>query len=258
MEQSNELKFAIDLAQEAGSILMSYHGKIIDYQVKEMKGILTKADLESDEYIREKIDRTYPEHNVLSEELEEKSLSSDYTWIVDPLDGTSNFLKGNPLFSVSIALAFQNHPIVGVVYNPYNKELFFAEKGKGAFLNGHSIRVSELSDLKRCIISIGANFSNPEGQKKGMEILNKLAPPTTYRFRVNESSALSLCYVGAGRFDGFVDPDINPWDMAAGGLIAQEAGGCVTDFSGNAWNPYCAGVLAANGKINDMILKILG
>ncbi|MBI1745574.1 MAG: inositol monophosphatase [Acidobacteria bacterium] len=255
---SDELNFAIEVSRAAGNLLMRYYGKVVDYEMRESSGVLTRADLESDEYIREQIDLQYPEHNILSEELEEKSVNSEHTWIVDPLDGTTNFLKGNPVFSVSIALVHQNQPVLGVVYNPYNSELFFAEEGKGAYLNTHPIKVASIDALQRAIVCIGANFSDPQGQKSGMALINQLAPPASFRIRVNESSALSLCYVAAGRFDAFVDPDVNPWDVAAGGLIVREAGGAIHDFTDQPWNPFGRGVIASNGPFHrDLIARAL-
>lgn len=251
IKMSDELNFAIEISRGAGNLLMRYYGKVVDYQIRDMKGILTKADLESDEYIREQIDLHYPDHNILSEELDEKSLNADHTWIVDPLDGTTNFLKGNPVFSVSIALAFRNQPIVGVVYNPYNNELFFAEAGQGAYLNSHPIHVSNVDRLGRAIVCLGANFSDPAGQRRGLDLLQRYAPPASFRLRVNESSALSLCYVAAGRFDAFVDPDVNPWDVAAGGLLVKEAGGAIDDFAKQPWDPFAHGILASNGKFHE-------
>ena len=254
---SDELHFAVEVSRAAGNLLMRYYGRVIDYQIRELKGVLTKADLESDEYIREQIDLHYPDHDILSEELEEKSQNGEYTWIVDPLDGTTNFLKGNPLFSVSVGLAQRGRPVLGVVYNPYNNELFCAETGKGAHLNEQKIGVSAAASLAQAIVCLGANFSDPTGQQRGRQLLARLTPPVSFRVRLNESTALSLCYVAAGRFDAFVDPDVNPWDVAAGGLIVQEAGGTMRDYAGRPWDPFAAGVIASNGRLHDELAALL-
>ncbi|MBW2974847.1 inositol monophosphatase [Candidatus Woesearchaeota archaeon] len=245
---------AIKAAEEAGRIQLSYFGKDIGKEKKKDDSFVTKADIESTKAIRRVILNEFPEHNIICEELGGSNKKSDYRWIIDPLDGTHNFIMGDPLFGTSIALEYRNEVIVGVVYLPFLKRLYYAEKGKGAFCNGKQIRVSSEENPKRCLFLFDAKIRSKTERK--IRILMKLAK-MTWRFRVYGVSIYHNLLVAEGKAGFNVDHGSKLWDISAALLMVEEAGGKVTDFEGKRWTPETHDYLASNGKVHDKILEVL-
>jgi len=218
--------------------------------------LVTEADHASEKAIISVIRKHYPDHFILTEESGELVQQSDYKWIVDPIDGTINFAHGIPINCVSIGIEYKGKMIMGMVYNPHMNELFFAEKGKGATLNGQPIHVSEETDaMKSCLVTgfpyIYLNMEN--GPLQVFERFIRQGVPV----RRLGAAAIDLCWVAAGRFDGFYEHKLEAWDSAAGYLIVEEAGGKVTDFSGSQFSVYQHRIVATNGFIHDQMLSII-
>lgn len=221
-----------------------------------VNNLVTEADHASEKAILAVIKSYYPEHQVLAEESGEKKQSSDYKWIIDPVDGTVNFAHGIPINCVSIAIEYKGEIVMAAVYNPHMNEFFFAEKGKGAFLNDIPISVSnETKVIKSCLVTgFPYTYINmPNGPVEVFERLVKKGVPV----RRLGSAAIDLCWVACGRFDGFYEHKLEPWDSAAGYLIVEEAGGKVTDFDGNKFSVYQHRVLATNGRIHEEMLGVI-
>jgi myo-inositol-1(or 4)-monophosphatase len=250
------LDFAIRVAQRAGRLLRDRLGSRIDVTHKGAINIVTDVDLASEHLIREEIATHYPKHEVLAEEGGLTETESEYRWIVDPLDGTTNYAHGFPVFCVSIALEYKRQTIVGVVYDPMRDELFSAEKGGGAALNNRPIRVSSTSDILQSLLSTGFPYDIKTANLTNLEHWANFAMRAQALRRVG-SAALDLSYVACGRFDGFWELSLNPWDMAAGALIVSEAGGRVSDFEGNPFSNYKPEVIASNGIIHSTMVEIV-
>ena len=247
-----ELEFAIKTSKEAGKIMLRYRGKAKTKFKKDLS-IVTEADTAVERFVRKQIKKEFPSHNIVGEEFG-GSIGRGYVWIIDPIDGTTNYSRGGSLFSISLALMKNKKLVCGVVYAPALNELYYASKGKGAFLNGRKIKDSD-KKLKESVVSIG--FAIRRDIAKGKKIIKLLFPPKVYRFRINESAALSLCYVASGKYDACIDPSLNLWDIAAGALIVEEAGGKVSAFSGKKWSPDEKGILASNSRIHKDLVRIL-
>lgn len=218
--------------------------------------LVTEADHTSEKAILEVIKTNFPGHSILTEETGNLPQESDYKWIVDPIDGTINFAHGIPINCVSIGLEFRGEMIMGMVYNPHLKELFFAEKGKGATLNDKPIKVSRETDVMKSCLVTGFPYiylNIPNGPLDIFERLIREGVPV----RRLGSAAIDLCWVACGRFDGFYEHKLEPWDSAAGSLIVKEAGGKVTDFTGGEFSVYQHRILATNGIIHDQMLNII-
>ena len=247
-----ELDFAIKVSKEAGKIMLHYRGRAKTKFKKDLS-IVTEADTAVEKFVRKQIKKEFPSHNILGEEFG-GSIGKGYVWVIDPIDGTTNYSRGGSLFSISLALMKNKKLVCGVVYAPALNELYYASRGKGSFLNGREIKSSN-KKLSESIVSIG--FAIRRDIAKGKKIIKLLFPPRVYRFRINESAALSLCYVASGKYDACIDPSLNLWDIAAGALIIEEAGGKVSAFSGEKWSPDEKGILAANSRIHKDLVKIL-
>lgn len=250
---------AIQAALEAGSLLKKGFSSHFTVESKEGKqNLVTEYDKLSEKYIIEAISQKFPSHNFLAEESGNSGdSSSPITWVIDPLDGTVNFAYGIPFFSVSIAAMQNEDVLVGVVYNPLLHELFFAEKGKGAYLNGKKISVSTKSDLEQSLVATGFPYnvdSNPENCIGHVaKFLEKGIP-----IRRLGSAALDLSYVACGRFDAFWEVSLQPWDIAAGRLLVQEAGGKVSHYDGKIRKTTSSGnVLATNTKLHSSMTQLL-
>lgn len=254
MSYEKELKVAKNVAKKAGKILMKYFGKV-GYEIKKDNSRVTKADLESEKLILKTIRKNFPEHTIYSEEAGIDQKKSDYMWVIDPLDGTTNFSLGNPFFNVSIGFVKKDEPILGVIYYPILKELYYAVKGEGAYTNGKKINVSNKKDIKKIILGY-CHSRGEEPVKRIIKIFDKIKPKCPY-FRKFGSAALELAYVGIGRIDGFLMVNMNPYDVAAGAVIAKEAGAKVTDLKGKSFTLKSKDIFAANKSIHEQILKIL-
>ena len=250
------LDFAIDVAQEAGRLLRDRLGSRIDIIHKGAINIVTDVDLASEQLIRDRIATHYPRHEVLAEEGGLAESASDYRWVIDPLDGTTNYAHGFPVFCVSIGLEYQGETILGVVYDPMREEMFTAERGGGAALNNRPIRPSSTADLVQSLLSTGFPYDIRTSTLTNLDHWANFAMNAQALRRIG-SAALDLCYVACGRFDGFWELSLSPWDMAAGALIVAEAGGRVTDFQGNPFSNYKPEVIASNGLIHGRMVEIL-
>jgi myo-inositol-1(or 4)-monophosphatase len=250
------LDFAIRVAKDAGRLLRDRVGTRIDIDHKGAINIVTDVDLASERLIREAIATHYPRHQVLGEEGGLAENSSEYRWVVDPLDGTTNFAHAYPVFCVSIALEHQGETVLGVVYDPTRDELFAAERGGGASLNNRPIRVSAIGDLMQSLLSTGFPYDIKTSTFTNLDHWANFAM-NAQALRRDGAAALDLCYVACGRFDGFWELNLSPWDTAAGALIVTEAGGRVTDFAGNKFSNYEPQVLASNGLIHDRMIEVL-
>ncbi len=250
------LNFAIRVAQDAGRLLRDRVGTRIEVSYKGSINIVTDVDLASERLIREAIANHYPRHQVLAEEGGLDETRSDYRWIIDPLDGTTNYAHGYPLFCVSIALEYQGEVILGVVYDPMRDELFTAERGSGAALNNKPIRVSSTGELLQSLLSTGFPYDIKTSRLNNINHWANFAM-NAQALRRDGAAALDLCYVACGRYDGFWELTLSPWDTAAGALIVTEAGGRVTDFRGEAFSNYKPEILATNGLIHEQMMKVL-
>lgn len=252
------LNFAIETAREAGQILLEKFGRKIQISKKGDINLVTEADLASEKHIIEKIKTYYPKHAILAEESGEAVIIGGdkiWKWIVDPLDGTTNFAHGYPCFAVNIALEYDDEIVLAVTYDPTRDELFSAEKGNGASLNGRKIRVSETERLSEALTVTG--FPYNFAQKKNFaEHLTKFLL-TARGVRRDGSAAIDMAYVACGRFDGFWEEGLNPWDVAAGVLLIKEAGGQVTDYKGLPLNIYQPPICGSNGLIHAEMLEVL-
>lgn len=248
--------YAKRLAIEAGELLKKKFGKVRSINFKGDINIVTEADCISQEFIRKSIKEKYPDHGILSEEDLEIKPRAPFRWIVDPLDGTTNFAHGLPIFAVSIAVEYENEIITGVVYNPVSKELFWAERGGGAFLGKKRIKVSETDSLSRSLLATGFPYDIREDPNNNLDHFSKFALKAQAIRRLG-SAALDLCFVACGRFDGFWELKLFPWDVAAGILIVEEAGGKLSDFKGFPTDIYSREIVASNGKIHEEMIKVL-
>jgi myo-inositol-1(or 4)-monophosphatase len=250
------LNFAIRVAQDAGRLLRDRVGTRIDIGHKGAINIVTDVDIASERLIRDQIATHYPRHQVLAEEGGLAESASEYRWVVDPLDGTTNFAHGYPVFCVSIALEYQGEAVLGVVYDPMRDELFTAERGGGAALNNRPIRVSVTDALIESLLSTGFPYDIKTSTLTNLDHWANFAM-NAQALRRDGAAALDLCYVACGRFDGFWELNLSPWDTAAGTLIVTEAGGRVTDFRGNKFSNYERQVVASNGLIHDRMIEVL-
>ena len=219
-----------------------------------INNLVTEADHAAEKAIIQIIRNAYPEHYILSEEAGEMKTSSEYKWIIDPIDGTVNFANSIPLCCVSIGLEHNGSMILGAVYNPFMNEFFLAERGQGAMLNNKKIQVSNKSEvIKSCLVT-GFPYTYLDEPNGPLEVFEKLIRKGIPVRRLG-SAAIDLCWVAAGRFDGFYEHKLAAWDSAAGFLMVEEAGGKITDFEGNYYSPYQPHLLATNGKIHEELLK---
>lgn len=248
------------IAREAGALLMQYFHQGLKIEYKGDADLVTAADRASEKMIRERISQQFPGHDVLGEEQGLNDQGSDYRWYVDPLDGTTNFAHGYPVFCVSMGLEHRGleHPgaeakrVAAVVYDPTRDELFSAEQGSGAQLNGKPIHVSKATQLKECLVATG--FPSHKRHKNPNIHFYHQITLRTHGVRRAGSAALDLCNVASGRFDGFWEFNLNPWDTAAGVLIVEEAGGKVSRFDGSGFRIDSSETLASNGLVHDALL----
>lgn len=222
-----------------------------------INNLVTEADFASDNAIRKVIKSAFPDHGIVSEESDEKKTQTEYRWIVDPIDGTINFANGIPICCVSIGLEYKGEMLLGGVYNPLMNELFLAEKGKGATLNGQSISVSAKTEMATSCLVTGFPYTYLDQPNGPLEIFSRLIRRGIPVRRLG-SAAIDLCWVADGRFDGFYEHKLYAWDSAAGFLIVEEAGGKVTNMKGEKYSPFEFGLVATNGKIHEELLKEMG
>jgi myo-inositol-1(or 4)-monophosphatase len=242
-----------EIAREAGALLMGYFRQHVKVEYKGDADLVTVADRNSEILIRERLRQHWPTHDILGEEGGLQDTGSDYRWYVDPLDGTTNFAHGFPVFCVSMGLDYRGSRIAGVIYDPTRDELFAAEQGSGAYLNQQRIHVSKTAKLSECLLGTGFP-SHKRHQNPNIFFYHQLTLHT-HGVRRAGSAALDLCCVACGRYDGFWEFNLNPWDTAAGVLIVQEAGGMVTDFKGGPFQLHSRETMASNGLVHPALLN---
>jgi myo-inositol-1(or 4)-monophosphatase len=256
MTWEKELSIARHVALEAGALLKNLLGRVNQVAHKGETDLVTEADLQSEKLILESMGRHFPKDTIITEETGQHGAASKRVWLIDPLDGTINFAHEVPFFAVSIALQVEGETILGVVHNPCTQELFEAAKGSGAFLNQRPITVSKNSNLLDSLLATGFPYTMHQNPGAVMQRLNNLIVRGQAIRRIG-SAAIDLCYVAAGRFAGYWEEDLKPWDTAAGAILVKEAGGRVTDFEGNPFTPYLKTVVASNSLIHEDMLAAL-
>ncbi|MEO0250214.1 MAG: inositol monophosphatase family protein [candidate division WOR-3 bacterium] len=253
----NTLDFAVETAKEAGNLLRDHFGRELGVAHKSSStDLVTDVDLLSEEFITEKIATYYPRHQILAEESGHKETTSEYRWLIDPLDGTTNYAHGYPFFCVALALEYRGEIVLGVAYDPLRDELFVAERGSGALLNGRPIQMSRTEKLAESLLATGFPYYVKARPDESLEYFARFVS-TAQAIRRDGSAVLDLCYLACGRFDGFWELGLKPWDMAAGALMVEEAGGRVSKFDGRRFNIYEPEMLATNGLIHDEMIAIL-
>ncbi|MBS1772148.1 MAG: inositol monophosphatase [Bacteroidetes bacterium] len=251
-------KVLLEAANEAGKIITQYFQGDFNVESKEgINNLVTEVDKHSEKRIIEIIKNHYPGHSIISEEVGELMQDSDYQWIIDPIDGTVNFAHGIPLCCVSIGLKHKDELLLGAVYNPMMNELFFAEKGKGAFLNDKPISVSKKTNFETACLVTGFPYKWPSDRSEHpIKVFERFILEGLPVRRLG-SAAIDLCWVACGRFDGFWEYNLSSWDVAAGYLIVQEAGGRITNFDGEPYSVFDKQTLATNGHIHESMLKLI-
>lgn len=250
----NYLDVAVEIASEAGALLAQLSKQPREITYKRKSDIVTDADRRSEALIIQRIHRHFPDHAIVAEEGGGKDTGSDYCWYVDPLDGTTNFAHGFPVYCVTLALAYRDEVIAGVVYDPNREEMFAAERGAGATLNGERIHASQTSDLAESLLGTGFP-PYASDHDLNMQLFFKLTQ-LSHGIRRAGAAALDLCSVAVGRFEGFWELKLNSWDKAAGSLLVTEAGGRVTDLTGGAFSLRRDQIFASNGLIHESMLEI--
>lgn len=249
---------AMEAAREAGQFLKHSVGKVRTIEVKqgEVRNLVSEIDKGSEERIIGMIRRRYPTHAILAEESGASATTADTRWIIDPLDGTTNFLHGVPIFSVTIGIEHKGEIVAGVVYDPNLDEMFSAERGSGAFLNGRRVTTSVSTELISSLLVTGFPYDLAADPGSAVEHFVEFLMAARGMRRLG-SAAIDLAYVAAGRFDGFWEVNLNPWDMAAGALLVTEAGGTVSGYAGEPLNIYGKKVVASNGHIHPAMVNVL-
>jgi myo-inositol-1(or 4)-monophosphatase len=250
------LEVAREAAREAGRLLRENVDRRGEVIFKGVVDVVTEYDKKAQDLILGRLSSAFPDHGFLAEEELTRRGESDFLWIFDPLDGTVNFSHTFPVFCVSIALEQGRDVILGLVYDPMREETFWATKGRGSFLNGKRIRVSSVDDLGRSLLATGFPYDIRENPDNNISHFGNFAVRAQAVRRCG-SAALDLCYVAAGRLEGFWELRLKPWDVAAGGLIVQEAGGRVSDFKGRPFDPRKPQALATNGLIHQAMMAVL-
>ena len=249
---------AVKCVREAGVVLLDYHRKLDRLQVK-AKGkfdYVTEADLAAQEAIVKLIHSRHPDHDILAEEDKSSPSRNLYRWLVDPLDGTTNFIHGFPVFAVSVAVEYRESIVLAAVYDPCREELFFAQEGQGASLNGRSIQVSSRRTQNEALVATAFPWRERALLSRYLEAFTHIFTKVS-DIRRGGSAALDLAYVACGRCEGFWEVGLSPWDIAAGHLLVKEAGGHITDFGGGENHIWVGDVIAANPSIHGFLLGII-
>lgn len=251
-------QLAEEAARAAGGVHRSFaqHG----FSVGTKSGhhdLVTEADIEAERVVVDLVRARFPEHNILAEEGSEPDRSSEYTWVVDPLDGTNNYARGIPLFTSSVAVARNGAVVAAAVYDPSRDELFRAHRGGGAFVNGMSMQVRESTELADAILATGFYYDRGRAMEQTLETIRAFFDRGGIGIRRTGSAALDLCYVAAGRYDGFWEHNLGLWDYAGGSLILEEAGGRLTDKQGEPLPFAPSYIVASNGTLHDQLLELV-
>lgn len=247
----------IQISKKAGELIKNAFGKThsIEFKTNELN-LVTETDKASEKLITDFIKMKYPTHGILAEEGSEANKSSEYLWVIDPLDGTTNFAHGLPIFSVSIGVQKNNETIAGVVYDVMRDVVFSAEKGSGSFENGKRINVNKRTNLGHSMLVTGFPYDIKENPDKAFEKFIAFLKNARAIRRLG-SAAIDFCYVANGVFEGFWEVSLHPWDLCAGKLIVEEAGGLVTNFKGEQINIFSKQILASNSLVHQQMIMIL-
>jgi myo-inositol-1(or 4)-monophosphatase len=256
MDHRELLEFARATAAGAGKILKESYGRRQTIHFKGEINLVTDVDRASEAYIKGRIREVFPDHGIMAEESPEEKSPSPYRWIVDPLDGTTNYAHGYPFFCVSVGVEHEGIPVAGAVYDPMLDEMFTATAGGGAFRNGEPIVVSDIDDLRRGLLSTGFAYDVKTATDTNFDYFQAFVM-TGQAIRRDGAAALDLCYLACGRFDGFWEMKLKPWDTIAGLLILTEAGGKATRMDGSTYDIHQPDILATNGKIHDRMLEVI-
>jgi myo-inositol-1(or 4)-monophosphatase len=253
------LNFAIQTARDAGSVLAARFGHSLRISNKSELDLVTESDLASERLIIDRIKTHYPRHAILAEESGTSSPThdgaSEWRWIIDPLDGTTNYAHGYPCFCISMGLEHRERLQLGVIYDPIREEMFSAERGQGASLNGKRIQVSSNRNLSSALLCTGFPYDVRERNEFARHFTNFIM--NAQGVRRDGAAALDLAYVAAGRFDGFWEEGLRPWDVAAGVLIIEEAGGRVSNYRGEPFDIHTPPILVSNGLIHEQMMQVL-
>ena len=250
------LESAIEIAQNAGSLLRLYFERRVSFELKGEFDLVTEADRQSEKLVVERLKAQFPGHAIVAEEGSGIEHASEYRWYVDPLDGTTNFAHGYPVYNVTLALEKKGELIAGVIFDPNRDELFTCERGGGAWMNGRRIRVSQAARLDDSLFATGFP-SRRRHRSVNVHFFHQLAM-ATHGVRRGGAAALDLAYVACGRLDGFWEFGLNPWDMAAGKLLVEEAGGVVTDMRGAPHDLKSPHILTDNGLLHSETVELFG
>jgi len=250
------VNIAVRAARAAGDVILRYHNQVdlLTIENKSINDFVSEVDKTAEKAIINEIKKAFPKHSILAEESGEILGDSDFQWIIDPLDGTTNYLHGFPQYAVSIALLEKQVITHGVIYDPFKEELFTASKGDGAYLNNERIRVTMSNGLQDTLIGTGFPFKDPQHLDCYLETFKAIHPHVSGIRRAG-SAALDLAYLAAGRLDGFWEIGLNSWDIAAGSLLVKEAGGFIGDFSGRDQYMETGNVVAGNTDVYKALLK---
>lgn len=251
-----EWKLAKETAIATGEILRGGLKKKRQVHYKGRVDLVTQIDIKAEKFITTQITKTFPNHSILAEESGESIKQSPFLWIIDPIDGTTNYAHGYPAFCISIALAVDGKMMLGAIYDPVHDELFYAHRGQGSFLNRKRISVSTERKLAHSLLATGFPYDIAESRIDNLENFGRMYK-NSRGIRRGGSAALDLCYLACGRFDGFWELKLHPWDTAAGLVIVEEAGGKVTQIDGAAYSIFKNNILASNGRIHGQMSKIL-
>lgn len=245
------LDFTLKTAGRAGAIALRHFRRTNKISFKSRQDILTAADTEVEDFIVKEIGKKFPEHGILAEESGKHRSNSDYLWVVDPIDGTVNYAAGLPCFAISIGLAYKKQPVLGVVYDPYHSEFIYAEKGRGAYINGKRVRIGSEKELIKSVVMTDL------GHRRSLQIVRriKVLLPAVRAVRIFGSASRGLVDVAIDRAQAYVHNDLQPWDVAAACIVIREAGGDVLSFKGQPWQLHDRTVVASNGILSKKLLR---
>jgi len=249
-------KFMVEIGDGAGAVLLKYFKKVKHIERKPNAGIVTEADKHAESYLIKKIFKQFPQSSIITEETGTHGANQELVFVLDPLDGTTNYAHGFPWFCVSIGVYEAGRPRAGLIYHPLTKERFFAETGKGAFLNGKRLRVSQTAALPDALLGTGFYYTTGKQLREEIEIFRRVQDKAL-GVRRPGSAALDLAYVASGRYDGFWERGLACWDVAAGMILVTEAGGKVSNYRGGAAGIQDAEIVATNGILHESILQLL-
>lgn len=255
----NLIELAIQAAREAGAILQDYAQRGFEITHKGRINLVTEADLASERHLKQLIAAHFPTHRIIAEESwegEHDVTDDNYTWLIDPLDGTTNFSHGFPCYAVSIGVERKGESVAGVIYDPSRDEMFAAERGAGATLNGKPIRVSDIAELEKALTVSGFPYDVRERMDEYLPAWREFLIHSQAVRRLG-AAAIDMACIACGRMDGFWEHGLHPWDVAAGWVIIEEAGGRVTKLDGSPFDNYSAKLLCTNGLIHDEMLAVL-